>query len=452
MKIRSILALILVVSVACPGNVSAVGGGGFENASFSARSLAESNATVAQADEPAAISYNPAGITQLKGFQAQASTAFISIFTRQSFNDESNYSSGTISTIPLAHITVNPGKIFNDRLVFGIGSDSPFGLVNKYDSNDSYVRYTGYRNWFKMYTIKPVMAVKLAEWLSVGAGPMYYRVFDAGQVLAYPNVLAIPGAADGQWRYKVSGNRWGWQLGVLAKPHKKHQLGFYFRSPVTMTLRGRIKVENASPFLGNPNFETGGHVKVALPLNFTWAYAFKPTDKLTLETDFGFTRWSILDRVNLVPDQTGSVVNDAILAALGPTDRDSRNSFGLHLGGNYKLTDRFTLRAGWHFYWTPVPKLHFRPSVPDSNSMGYALGASYAWKHLVFDAAYYNRIWFRRTIDNPISEVIGTSVDGKYFSHAQELVVSLTYKWEDLFDRLFGKKRGDLSFSGIEAF
>ncbi len=451
MKIRSIVSLALVLTLVSPAQVFAVGSGGFENASFSARSLAESNAVVAQADEPAAISYNPAGITQLRGLQAQGSTAFISLFTKHSGrNGDSHYSSGTISVVPTAHLTINPGKIFNDRIVFGIGSDSPFGLANKYDSNQAYVHYTGYKNWIKMYTIKPVLAAKITEWLSIGAGPMWYRIFDAGQVLAYPNLLAVPGAPDGQWRYEISGNRWGWQMGILAKPHKKHQFGFYFRSPVTMTLRGRIKVENASPLLGNPNFETGGHAKVALPLNFTWGYAFKPTDKLTLETDFGFTRWSTLDRFNLVPDPTGSAGNNAILAAIGPTDRDSGNSPALHLGGNYKLMDRLTFRAGWHFYWTPVPKLHFRPSVPDSNSMGYGIGGSYAWKNFVFDAGYYNRIWFRRTIDNTISEALGTSVDGKYFSYAQEFIFSFTYKWEDLFDKLFGRE-GGISASEGEA-
>ena len=156
--------LVLLMLVA--KDAQSVGSGGFENASFSARSLAEANAVVAQADEPAAISYNPAGIVQLPGIQIQGGSSFISSITHYSSSSQSNTrSSGTINVIPTGYVTINPGKVFNDRLVFGIGSDSPFGISNKYDSNHEIVRFAGYTNWLKMFTIKPVMAIRFSDWL-----------------------------------------------------------------------------------------------------------------------------------------------------------------------------------------------------------------------------------------------------------------------------------------------
>ena len=454
------IALTLILGT--PNQAFAVGSGGFENASFSAKSLAESNAVVAQADEPAAISYNPAGIVHLPGLQVQSNAAFISLFTFHEKDGNSTRSSGTLSMVPTAYATVNPGKLLWNRVAFGIGSDSPFGLANKYDSNHPIAHYTGYRTWLKMFTIKPVAAVKITDWLSVGGGPMYYRVFDFGTILAYPNRLLqspfgpVPGPPflplfpDGQLRLNLSGNSWGWQMGVLMKPHKKHRFGFYFRSPVQMKVKGKIKVENASdvtvvpltfpPFVSfrtshSRAFETGGHAKLNLPLNITVGYAFQPNDRSTIEVDFGFTRWSTFNRLYINADPVNAA-DDAILKALGTIDTDYRNGFTLHLGGNHKVTKNLTLRGGGMYFWTPVPKRHFRPSVPDANALAFSIGASYEFsKHFIFDAGYFNRFSLRRHIDNDISEVLGTSVDGRYFSYIQELFIGFTYKWDDVFEQ-----------------
>ena len=73
--------LILVLIFSFPVNLFAVGSTGIENASFSAESLGQGNAVVAQANEPAAISYNPAGIVDLPGLQVQPNINFLSILT-----------------------------------------------------------------------------------------------------------------------------------------------------------------------------------------------------------------------------------------------------------------------------------------------------------------------------------------------------------------------------------
>ena len=426
MKKIACLALILALTLSFNNFAFAVGSGGFENASFTPRSIAESNAVVAQADEPGAISYNPAGITQLKGLQIQPSVTLISIFTRHSNNNDTDYSAGKVIPIPTAYMTVNPGFL-NDRLVLGVGSDSPFGLANQYSSTAPNAHYPGSTNSLKMYTIKPVASFKINEKISIGGGPVYYRVFDFGGVLAYPNKALGGPFSDGLLRANLQGNTWGWQMGVLAKPTPKHQFGFYFRSPVTVRTHGLIKVENAT--VGG-NFETGGNAKLDLPLNFTWAYAYKPNEKTTVETDLGFTRWSAHKRLFINADPVNSS-DDALLAAVGKSDKNYKDVFSLHLGGNRKVTKKLTLRGGGLFYWSPVTEAHFTPAVPDSNSLAISAGASYdLGKYLTFDVAYFSRFWLRRHIDNDISESIGGSVDGSYFSYGQEIFVGLTYKWE----------------------
>ncbi len=440
-KILYVLAAILIPLLSFPINLFAVGSSGLENASFSAKSMALADAVAAQADEPAAISYNPAGISYLPGFQVQPNIAFISTFTyRESSVQSNDRSSGTLVPIPTGYITANPGNLLWNRFAFGVGSDSPFGLSNKYNTADRAVQYTGYVNYLKMYTIKPVVSFKLFDWLSIGGGPIWYRVFDYGGVEAYPNKLIAGGLADGQVRVNTSGNGWGWHFGVLAKPHKMHQFGFYFRSPVVINTRGLGKVENSS-FAPGGNFEAGVNSDLPLPLNIEFAYAFKPTDRLTTELDLGYTRWSIFERANIDHNSTNlSVADNAILNALGIADRDWSDGYSINWSGSYKATKVLTLLLGSWYYWKVVPHDHWTPAIPDANHLGFSFGTSYAvYKHFTVDLAYLIVLGLPRRIDNNITEAIGGKVDGKYHSFSQEFAVTATYHWDDLFTKLSKK-------------
>ncbi len=424
----AVFAALLILS---PEPIFAVGSAGFENASFSAESLAQGNAVVAQADEPAAISYNPAGIVDLPGLQIQGDLSFISGITHQSIGGKSTRSSGTITPVPTGYLTLNPGPLLGDRVAFGIGSDFPFGTLNKFDSNHPIAIYSGWRNYLYMFTIKPVVAFKVTEKLSVGAGPMYYRIYNYGGIQAYPNKLVNTALADGQIRLNLAGNHWGWHLGALYKPHKKHHFGFYFRSPVTVLLKGRGKVERSA----SGNFETAAYAKLDLPLNFTWAYAFRPTDRWVVETDFGFTRWSARKRVNIEHD-TVNATEDTIINAIGRADKNDKDSFSLHLGTSYKVNDRFTFRSGGLFYTEAVNKNHFITGVPDSDRLGYAAGISYRFgKHWNFDLSYLHLFLLRREIDNTIGEALGGSSDGEWRAFTQVATASFTYHWDNLFEK-----------------
>ena len=446
--------LILVLIFSFPVNLFAVGSTGIENASFSAESLGQGNAVVAQANEPAAISYNPAGIVDLPGLQVQPNINFLSILTwfksRTPDTVPGEKSSPTVVPVPTGYLTLNPGELLGNRVAFGVGSDSPFGLLNKFDADHPIVRYAGWRNWFKMYTVKPVVAVKLFDWLSIGGGPMWYRVYDWGGIQAYPNRLVLgAGAADGQVRLNLSGQHWGWHMGVLAKPHKQHQFGFYFRSPVVVNTKGSAKVERGAV---GTNFETGVDAKYPLPLNFTWAYAFKPIESTTIEFDFGYTRWSTFERLFINHNPTGLSAGDNIiipLIALNP--KDFRDSFSFHLGGNHKFNKKFTGRVGSLLYTPAGPNSSFIPAIPDANRLGYGGGFGYKiTDHIVFDAMYLQLWNLRRNINNDVAIALGVSEDGDYTTLIHEFTFSFTYKWDNIFKDL-GLSRSESKEAAMES-
>lgn len=443
---KAALIVLSLTLVLMPGSAWAVGSGGFENASFSGISLSQGNAVVARPEEPASLAYNPAGIVDLPGVQVQTGTGFISNFTWYDGEDTGQpdmRSSGTLNMVPTGYITINPGKVFNDRLAFGVGMDAPFGLSNKYDQQHEASRYTGARNSIKMFALRMALALKLHDKLSVAAGPMFYRVFDTGSIMAYPNRLiqvtgpfpappTLPWLQDGQYRAEgFHGTGWGWQAGVLYKPSPKHAFGYYFRSPVNVRTRGRIKVEGSAFTGATGNFEIGGRADLNFPFNMTWAYAWKPNGKSEIEFDLGYTRWSIFKRLFIDPTDNVTGADDAIVKALGNGAGDYRDTFSLHLGGSHDWNERLTLRGGTHFYWTPLPKHNFRPALPDANRVGVSAGFSYdLTRNLAFDLAYYHTFYFTRKVDNSLSDALGARVDGSYFSYLQEAFFSFRYMWE----------------------
>lgn len=439
LRIGIVVALITFIALT-PSIGLAVGSGGFENAVFSAQQLGAGATGTASPNEPAAISYNPAGITDLKGIQVQGNGNFLSLLTWKSSDTTGDTrSTGKLNFIPTGYLTVNPGAYLGNRIAFGIGCDSPFGFMNQYSSTNPIVRYNGWQNYLKMFAIKPVVAFKVNDKLSFGAGPMWYRVFDFGAILAYPNILAAQYTGktdDGQIRLNLSGQHWGWHMGALYKLTPKHRFGFYFRSPVDVKVSGLAKVENSS--IGN--FETDAHSKLPLPLNMTWAYAFQPNERTHYDIDFGYTHWGSFKRLYFPAGTTGSAPNDAILKAIGIEDKDWSNGFTLALGATHKFTQKLTGRAGTYYFWTPVPETSFTPGIPDSNRLTFSLGAGYDFtKYLTADICYYNMIFFRRHVSNEVSEPLG-SVDGTYFSDLQGFTISLTLKWDNIFDKSSEKK------------
>ena len=368
-QFKKISALILAVLIALPAASYAVGSGGFENATFSPKSYGRGTAITATAEEPAAISYNPAALNDLPGVQIQGDANFINMWTHIHSSQPTGgntTSSATTAVIPTAYLSVNPGRRWglNNRLAFGIGVDSPFGLSNKYNAGFTADHYTGSRNWIKMYSIKPVASFRLADWISIGGGPIWYRAFDVGQQAAYPNIgLAASGAVgapikDGQVRADMSGNAWGWQMGMRMKPAEKHHLGFYFRSPTLIRLKGLAKGENiADVFAGTGTggkFETGVHTKLNLPLNMTWGYNYEISPKSDIGADFGFTRWSVFDNLNIVADPINgaalgglSAAHDSLISSLfnspgagGVADKDYHNAYSFSLGGRHDFGRR----------------------------------------------------------------------------------------------------------------
>src|SRR5947199_4748064 len=137
----------------------------------------KANAFAGEANDPSAIFYNPAGITQLPGTQLMFGTSIVkldSIFRTSTPSGESQLQD-QFPIIPHFYIT-HRFKQWDERVSIGLGVYTPFGIVvdwpdnwwGRFNTTDARLRVTVYN---------PTVAYQALPELSVAAG---IRIADAG--------------------------------------------------------------------------------------------------------------------------------------------------------------------------------------------------------------------------------------------------------------------------------
>ncbi|MBI4970292.1 MAG: outer membrane protein transport protein [Candidatus Omnitrophica bacterium] len=435
------IALFLVIFTAIP-KAWALGSSGIENASYSAASLAQANAVVARPNDPDSVVYNAAGLPDLEGIQYSGGLAGIDMHTffHSKVTGDEEKSTGQLLLIPNSYLTMNPGKFGADRLGFGVGLTSPFGLQNRYHSMSRMARYTGHHNYLNMVAVTIAGGLKVCDKFSVGGGAVDYIAYRYDQVFNFPNSAllqtAVPGNTfpDGLARVETNGSGWGWLASALLKPAKHHQLGVFYRSRATVNTNGEVKIENINPLLGAtfptiPNFVTGTQTEVPLPFNITVGYAYMPSDKWAVEFDWAYTGWHTFKDTDFAFDRPNN-----ILVALGTNPKDFNDTWSFNLGGHYLLNRHVDLMGGAFFYTAASPKDHFTNVIPDSDRLGGTFGFRLNLdkkKKATLDFAYLALLYTRRSISNPgVFNKTGVSVDGRYLTFTEEFMVNFTYRFD----------------------
>ena len=170
-------------------------------------------AFVATADNPSAVYYNPAGITQLEGHQVRAGA--YGLYMKPSYvspTGASSHSDRNLHAIPQVFYTYS---LPSQPLSFGLGVYSPFGLSSRWPQ-DSGFRTVAIEGKLTTYTLNPVVAWKITPELSIAAGlTASYAELDLKQGLVWP--------AQALDEFRFKGDAWsaGYNLGAHWKPHPK---------------------------------------------------------------------------------------------------------------------------------------------------------------------------------------------------------------------------------------
>ena len=150
------------------------------------------NAFAAQADDPSALHYNPAGMTQLQGVEFMAGVLLSggsTNFTSPTGVTATGDRNGSVAWPPPGHIYITAnlkdlGVTALGDLTAGIGLTVPFGSLTRWP-NDGPFRTATTFNTLPLLDIKPTLAYKVTENLSLGLGADIYTftgLFGEGHV------------------------------------------------------------------------------------------------------------------------------------------------------------------------------------------------------------------------------------------------------------------------------
>jgi long-chain fatty acid transport protein len=338
------------------------------------------NAFSAQADDPSALHYNAAGMTQLQGFQFMAGALFVggtTNFTSPTGATATGDRNGSAAWPPPAYtyITANLkdlGLTALGDLSAGIGLTVPFGSLTRWPDNGPF-RSASTFSALPLLDIKPTLAYKITENLSLGLGADIYT-FTGLVGEGHVEKQSIPAAGVKTELYGKD-TAAGFNASLLytalrntdGKPVAN--VGIVYRSQATLHLSGAL--------LANGAKVSDANATLVLPQVITGAVALWPVRtrerEWKLEMDVDYVGWK-------------SVRNLDVTLGNGTTITQPQNwhsTYAVMLGTEYKwlklesLPDwEVALRAGYTNQQNQMPDLTFDPGIPsaDLNVVGGGLG------------------------------------------------------------------------------
>ena len=388
--------IILGAGLALPLGAHALGIKVFDHDAFA---TARGDAFAATADNPSAIYYNPAGITQLKGHNVRGVLNALSV--QPSFSSRTGRDvAPDREFVPLPNFfyTYTPDEL---PLSFGVGYYMPFGLALDWPKDGPF-RTTTIHGELTDHTLSGVMAWKITETLSIAAGPaVSYVTTDLRR--------GVPGGV-GTEEFKFTGDdfAFGATAGLLWQPMKRHSFGISYRSPV------QVHLEGEGEFSGVPIPKQDASVTLPLPQMVVVGYSFRPTPKWNLEVDLDWTDW---DRVN-----TPILKQDPAV----PLPLQWESSFAVEFGVTRYFDNGLRVSAGYVYLQDSTPEKSFNPLVPDQDLHVFSAGVGGQRERWSWDFTYQFTQGAGRDVD---SSVNGPSVSGHYQFVAHAFSLSLGYKF-----------------------
>ncbi len=381
---------------------------GFALPDQDAAAMGMAGAFAAQADNPSAAWYNPAGITALDGTRVSAGAVGIyPVLKHENLNGTTDVSERELFVPPMLYGTTK----MNDSAWFGLSINSPFGLSTDWSVLSSTAPIATFSR-IKTLDINPNVALKLNNSLSLAVGVDYMKL-----VATLENLIA-PGLS---FRLDGEGSGWGANAALKWKAADRLDVGLTYRSRI------KIKVDNAHAEVPALGVSSAVNTDITLPDLIQTGVSYKATENLTVNADLDYTWWSTYDRV-VLESPTILVLTGGLTNTL-TEEKQWRNTWTLRIGGQYRLSDAWKLRAGYVYDQTPVQEAHFETRTPDSDRQGVTIGAGYTTGPLTVDASYLYLMFMNRTITDSLEDGSSQILNGTYRGVAHLFALSVGYKF-----------------------
>ncbi len=373
---------------------SAAWGAGFALYEFSARGNALGGTMVGRADDPSAIAFNPAGITQIPGTSYMIGASFImprGTLTQTSSGTSVDFKEHTF--IP-PHIYYT--KQMSDTTWFGIGVMSRFGLGTDFPE-DWFGRYNSYYSSIESVSINPNFAWKASDSLSlsVGVEAMWFE-YDAKKKI--PSTSLPPG-----YDVHLLGDdiAYGWNLGLLWKATGQTKVGFHYRSTVEQNISGTATFTKDSD--GSKTYSPA-HGTILLPDMYMIGINHSLNKKMNVEVGAIYSRWSTYDSLDLTYENFPGVGKRTV-----STPKNYKNVWRYQIGLEWETSPEWTWRVGYVYDQSPVPDDTIDYQLPMSDRNIFSIGVGYTKGNKTWDVSYSYLLADDRTIARTGGGVVPSS-------------------------------------------
>ena len=407
---RRLLAFLLLVAAPATARAS-----GFVLYEQSASALGRGAAVSASTDEPAAAFYNPATLVFAARWGVSASGMLVRFGSRFSPSD------GGAGTDSLGRSYLVPARYAHaavaERVRLALAIDVPFALAVAWPPDWSGARFA---TECKLYALSfnPSLAYRLTDRLSVAAGVSAVR----GSVAI---ATGLPPAV-GTGTVDLQGSAWGVgaNLALLVRllPDRLHVSATY-RSRVRLALSGHARFSPEYPATGA--VYQGARATVTWPDVIVVGVMVRPLPALELGAEAGPTLWSTFDRLAIDFAQPNM--------RMSPIERGQHNPWSARLGVQWWTPRRaLALRAGLTFDQSSAAPATLAPSGPDSERLGFCVGAGYRVGRVGVDLGYMFAHFLDATATPPPVRSDGydpaQSPAGVYRSAAHQLALTVSVR------------------------
>ncbi|MGB6338590.1 MAG: outer membrane protein transport protein [Candidatus Aminicenantaceae bacterium] len=396
LKITSILLLVAVL-VMSAGYLSATV---LTLYNVGPKAATMAGAFVGRADNTTAIFYNPAGLAFQKGLGFSVNVTYYN-YTLEAGSEEPQ--STNRSSEPQLIGSLFVAYTYKERISIGVGAFTPYSLVTKWP-----MHWSGnplcFNSELKVFTLRPVLAIKINKYLSIGAG---LDIVHSNVRWDFHNIHSTI------WSYmecpinelNASGSGIGFTAGALFKPNDNFQIGARYQQRVNSDLwgknnyrRGRVYIYNYdapehTPEVGTgkPEFKQRQRVVFSLPLpsEVVVGVMLAPAKRFTIQADVQRTGWSsfkmwefvaLIPEASFFPEPTdGEVMNDEFLlnGAREGIELNMKDTWSFKLGGEYYLKEELSLRIGYARHQSPLDEKNLTPVLPLLPRNVFSFGVGY---------------------------------------------------------------------------
>lgn len=405
--------------------VSVIGGSamasGFDVPDQDAFAIGRGLAFVATADNPSAIFYNPAGLTQLSGNNLRAGIYAIQLdpkFRSPGGTDYDNQNQW--AALPHFFFSHSNEK---QTISAGLGVYAPSGLSITWPDNTGF-RTVGSEASLEQIAINPVLAIQVLPSLSIGAGvSANYVNLDLRRGLLWPD------QPYDQFRFAGDGWAASGNFGVLWKPMDQLAFGASFQTGAKVHLTGHTTAENsvAIPADLYPAFlvRQSASANFQIPLKAKAGVSYRPTQKWNIEADAEYINWDTVDTLNL--NQSAQLL--PFIPKNVPIALDWKDSWYYELGATRYFDNGWHISAGYIFNQNSLSSANYNPLVADEDRHFFSFGLGYKGSRFDFDVAYQFGYGPNRTVSGAVPSAGGQTADGTYsfISHAVSASVGVNF-------------------------